>query len=226
MSKSKNTAKKSSSKESPTVFWMPPPSSGTSENSSQRVMPTHIREWLMSLPGDSPARIYPLQGKGLESKAKIVDDGKKWSKSLAEYAPLSHSWKTAQCLLFVEEQESLQILPDWGMTQDGELLEITSLGFAREASDSGYLLMRPTATDWKRWAFKAKSLIRNNHGDGNLSEQLARVYRLKLSPLSAEILMAWPEEWTALKPLETDKFRSAWLTPFQSYLKELLNENR
>jgi len=45
-----------------------------------------------------------------------------------------------------------------------------------------------------------------------------------LNPTWVEWLMGWPSEWTDLKPLETGKFRSAWLTPFQSYLKELLNE--
>ena len=46
----------------------------------------------------------------------------------------------------------------------------------------------------------------------------------QLNPTWVEWLMGWPIEWTDLRPLEMDKFLSAWLTPFQSYLRELLNK--
>ena len=67
---------------------------------------------------------------------------------------------------------------------------------------------------------------RKNHARGvNLVEELQRHGDGgKLNPDWVEWLMGWPIGWTDLKPLETDKFRSAWLTPFQSYLKELLTK--
>lgn len=43
----------------------------------------------------------------------------------------------------------------------------------------------------------------------------------QLNPPWVEWLMGWPIGWTDLKPLETDKFLSAWLEPFRFYLKEL-----
>ena len=54
-SKKSRTARKSSDSELPTVFWMPPLSLETSESSSVKVTPQHIRDWLMCLPQDSPA---------------------------------------------------------------------------------------------------------------------------------------------------------------------------
>jgi len=58
----KTTARKSSNKESPTVFWIPPLSSETSEPSSQKVTPQAIRDWLMSLPEGSRARMLTAMG--------------------------------------------------------------------------------------------------------------------------------------------------------------------
>lgn len=53
--KKNRTAKKLLDNELPTVFWMPPLSSETSESLSQKVTPQAIREWLMCLPPDSHA---------------------------------------------------------------------------------------------------------------------------------------------------------------------------
>src|SRR3990167_4726142 len=61
--------------------------------------------------------------------------------------------------------------------------------------------------------------------DSHLGE---KVYKIesggKLNPPFVEWLMGWPIGWTDLKALETGKFHSKWLMPFQSYLKELLTE--
>lgn len=118
----KNTAKKSSSKESPTVFWMPPLSSGISENSSVTVTPQAIGAWLISSRAGFPAKISPVQKQmDVDLKASLVASGEKCAKSLASLSRDKCSWKTAQCLLFEEEQELLPTLPAWGMTVGGEL---------------------------------------------------------------------------------------------------------
>ena len=39
--------------------------------------------------------------------------------------------------------------------------------------------------------------------DGNLQEQLARVYRKMITPKCAEIMMGYPEGWTDLDRSET-----------------------
>jgi hypothetical protein len=56
----------------------------------------------------------------MESEAEC---GEKWRGWLAKYDPDSSSWKTPQCSLLEEEQESLAILPKWGMTVNGLLWE-------------------------------------------------------------------------------------------------------
>jgi hypothetical protein len=94
------------------------------------------------------------------------------------------------------------------MLQDGVCWEVTKPEAFQTAKGSGLSLMRPTASDGLRQSFRIESLVRKGHGDGNLSEQLARVHQKKLTPECGEILMRWPEGWTDLKPLETDKILS------------------
>jgi hypothetical protein len=45
-----------------------------------------------------------------------------------------------------------------------------------------------------------------------------------LNPQWVEWLMGWPLGWTDLQPLETDKFRNAWLSPGQSLVEAIRNE--
>jgi len=67
----KITVKKSSSKESKTVYWMPRLSSEILENSSQKVTPKAIREWLMLSVGGFPCQPFSVAGKG-----KAADDSR------------------------------------------------------------------------------------------------------------------------------------------------------
>jgi len=47
--------------------------------------------------------------------------GNTWQGSLAKFDPNTCSWKTAQCSLLEDLNESLQTFPQWGMTVGGEL---------------------------------------------------------------------------------------------------------
>jgi len=67
--------------------------------------------------------------------------------------------------------------------------------------------MRPIASEGLRHKFQINQLIRKNHQDGSLSEQLARVHQVKITPLASEILMAWPETWTDCAASATDNFQ-------------------
>ena len=72
-------------------------------------------------------------------------------------------------------------------------------------------LLTPTAQSWKAWTFRNPlKLIRKNHADGNLQEQLMRLYQRMTTPRCQEILMMWPEGWTDSKPLEMAGFQQ-WL---------------
>ena len=168
------------------------------------------KELLMWFQGDFPAKTSALPGEGRASKENEVGCGDTWHASLAKYDQNSRSWKTRQCLLFEDSGESLEIWPKWGMTHAGECWAETPLDSVATETGYGLSLMRPIASDGLRHRFKLSQLVRTNHQDGNLSEQLARVHQVKLTPLACEILMDWPETWSELKPLEMDKFLE-WL---------------
>jgi hypothetical protein len=173
----------------------------------------------MSSAEDSLAKTYQSQGEEMELKENEAGFGRKWPESLAKYNPNTSSWRTRQCLLFEDLGECLETFPKWGIMQDGECWAVIPPEIVVMANESGFSLMRPTASDGLRHRFKVESLIRVNHGDGNLTEQLARVYRLKLTPLACEILMQFPEMWTDSNQLETHKFQS-WQQQHSQFLKE------
>ena len=173
----------------------------------------------ISSAGDSLAKTSQLLGKVMELTEEEAGYGEKWPESLAKYNPNTSSWRTRQCLLFEDLAELLETFPNWGIMQDGECWAVIPPEIVVMANESGFSLMRPTASDGLRHRFKVESLIRVNHGDGNLTEQLARVYRLKLTPLACEILMQFPEMWTDLNQLEMHKFQS-WQQQHSEFLKE------
>lgn len=159
-----------------------------------------------------PVRTSAWLEKERESTGKGQDCGKKWHESLATFDRDSCSWKTRQLSLLGGGAESLPTWPRWatwgGM---GVLVHFPSVHVLTESA-CGLSLLRPTAQCWKAWTFKnISSLIRRNHADGNIQEQSARCFHKMITPLSNEILMLWPEGWTDLKPLETDKFQQ-WLS--------------
>jgi hypothetical protein len=53
--------------------------------------------------------------------------GEKWHGLLARFDPDSHLWRTVQCSLLEDLNESLQTLPQWGMTVGGELYLLPTL---------------------------------------------------------------------------------------------------
>jgi hypothetical protein len=54
-------------------------------------------------------------------------------------------------------------------------------------------LLTPTANSWRAWTFRSPlSLIRKNHADGNLPEQLMRLFQRMITPRCQEILMMVP----------------------------------
>lgn len=65
--------------------------------------------------------------------------GVTWRGWLAKYDQDSCSWKTPQCSLLGEEQESLATLPRWGMTVDGLLWEQPMLEPITRGTESGFL---------------------------------------------------------------------------------------
>jgi hypothetical protein len=145
-------------------------------------------------------RVPGLAGSGQDSG---------WSKIelFAKYDPSSSLWKTRQCSLLADLEQSLEIWPEWGSMQGGECFERQPL--ERLTTEPGFTwLLTPTAQSWKAWTFRNPlKLIRRNHADGNLQEQLMRLYQRMTTPRCQEILMMWPEGWTDSKPLAMDGFQ-------------------
>jgi len=163
-------------------------------------------EVLMSSRVDSLARTSANAEPVQVLREQDQDCGWKWQGSFAKYNPGLSLWKTAQCSLLVDLEQSLEIWPQWGWMRDGECSELQPL--ERLTIERGFSwLLTPTAQSWKAWTFRNPlALIRKNHADGNLQEQLMRLYQRMTTPRCQEILMMWPEGWTDSKPLETDGF--------------------
>ena len=79
-----------------------------------------------------------LMGKGQEC-------GEKWHGLLARFDQDSHLWRTVQCSLLEDLNESLQTLPQWGMTVGGELYLLPTLVQNTNENESGLSLV-PTPT--------------------------------------------------------------------------------
>jgi hypothetical protein len=92
-----------------------------------------------------PVKTYPLQEKGTDLTENDQECGEKWQGLLARFDPDSHLWRTVQCSLLEDLNESLQTLPQWGMTVGGELYLLPTLVQNTNEKESGLSLV-PTPT--------------------------------------------------------------------------------
>ena len=151
--------------------------------------------------GGFPCQDISVAGGGGGSMEKEAECGEKWHGLLARYDQDTHLWRTVQCSLLEDLNESLQTLPQWGMTVGGELYLLPTLVQTIDAKESGFTHVwgTPKAQD-SRHALR-------DRGKGNLGEQVSGLHNGgKLNPTWTEWLMGWPLEWTDLKPLAMDKF--------------------
>ena len=177
---------------------------------SAHLMATSGGEQSMSSQADFPAKTSASAERGQDSMAQGLDYRWRWRESFPKYDRNLSSWKTRQCSLLGGLEEYSQTWPEWGWMRNGECLELLPL--ERPITEPGCTwLLTPTAQSWKAWTFRNPlALIRKNHADGNLQEQLMRLYQRMTTPRCQEILMMWPEGWTDSKPLGMDGFR-LWL---------------
>ena len=94
---------------------------------------------------DFHARTYPLQEKETVLTENAQECGEKWHGLLARFDQDSHLWRTVQCSLLEDLNESLQTLPQWGMTVGGELYLQPTLVQNINENESGLSLV-PTPT--------------------------------------------------------------------------------
>ena len=140
---------------------------------------TRGEELLMLYLEDFHARTSQLQEKEMDLTEKDQECGEKWHGLLARFDQDSHLWRTVQCSLIGDLNESLQTLPQWGMTVGGELYLRQTLVQTIKGNESGYWLT-PTATAISGRSQKAmeyRTQYRESRGHntvqpGNLAEQI------------------------------------------------------
>ena len=166
----------------------------------------HNSNQLTLLPADSLAKTFQyVENKKESLKILVRDYGKKPIGCWGFIDPQLGCLKMSQGC-FAEEmdvglnQYSLT-WPESGIMLNGKLYQRPPL--VRVMKEKGYLLT-PSAQGWKAWTFRNPyALIRSNHQDGNLQEQLMRLYQRMITSKCVEIMMMFPEKWTDLNHSET-----------------------
>ena len=91
------------------------------------------------------AKTSQLQETEMDLTESEAECGEKWHGLLARFDQDSHLWRTVQCSLLEDLNESLQTLPQWGMTVGGELYLLPTLVQNTNENESGLSLV-PTPT--------------------------------------------------------------------------------
>jgi len=229
-----------SDSESLTESCQTPPSLAISEHSSVRGTPQAIRDWLMSSQAASPANHLVMQENDSEPTTQEIC-GRQPLTASASYDPDTHSWKTYQGWLLADiSAPSFQTFTKAGTTADGEFYplpkwehRIREIAYGLEPNNETFFhtpnttgmdggsnsrkalrkrlekIPTPTASDWKGGAASGR--------DSELKHYLLRrCGKGYPNPNFLEWLMGWPTGWSALKPLETDRFQQ-WQQQHGSY---------
>ena len=186
-------------------------------------------ELLMLFREDFHVKTLAQQEKAQELKASEVECGRTWQELLAKYDQNTALWKTAQCSLLEDLEQSLEIWPRWGSMRNGEcfrqpmLVQITAekeYGLSERIPNNLDIFHTPCTTGLDGGSNSRKALkkrrekmptplssdykgvqrMRDNH-----QNDLAAVVGGPVNPIFSEWLMGWPLGWTDLKPLEMDK---------------------
>lgn len=162
---------------------------------------------------DFLARTFQPREKGSALMGSVPASGGKCTELSMRYDRNSRSWKTHLCLWEEDLPESSVTLPASGMMLRGVCWELTPLDYPITAPDYGFLptpraCMGTHGISWSR-------AEQGNH-KFNLEDYLAYLYvrsggkhvrGMCVSASFAALMMGWPQKWTSLKPLATDKYR-------------------
>jgi hypothetical protein len=153
-----------------------------------------------------PAKTSAVQASAQVWPANKADCGGKCSGWFAKYDPATCSWKTPQNSLVEGSTESVGTWPRAGTICGGHAFQVPAP--ARLSGGIAYgLLPTHTASDAKR-ASNGTSRNRRVCNGLTLTDWLRLNFgQVRLKPSFTEWMMLWPEGWTALDPVATDKFQ-------------------
>lgn len=165
----------------------------------------HGADLLMSYLADSRARTSAPQAPAPVSTESAVASGITKHGSFARYDHVSSMWKTVQCSLLEDSDESWATWPRWGLMRNGACWERTTPALRTSERGSGFW---PTLTA----SIGKKCGGRHKGKTDTLASRLAEVEGLqttstgRVNPTWSEWLMGFPTGWSAIEPLEMHKF--------------------
>ena len=124
---------------------------------------------------------------------------------LAKWSPGTRCWKTAQCSLLADSNESLATWPRSGSMRNGECFERPTLASLTSEAACGYSLPTPSGVN----GGKNNTMGRVDEWGGSSNPLRGTVIGSMCSPEFEELVMGWPIGWTELTPFGMARFR-AW----------------
>jgi hypothetical protein len=168
----------------------------------------HGAALLTSYLADSRAKTSAHPVKAPASQGSGADFGHRWHGLFAKFDPALCSWRTAQFSLLEDLEPSLVTWPRSGSMRDGMCFQQPTLAPTTYETVSGLL---PTPT--KSWAQRGPGLsnnldnLRMSLGVTQVCLAIVKAVGWRWPPSFVEWMMGWPTQWTALQPLEMDKFQ-------------------
>jgi len=186
-------------------------------------------ELLMSYRAGSHAKTFLPQEKAQELTVNGQECGEKWQGSFAKFDPNMSMWKTHQCSLIEDWEQFSEIWPTWGSMRNGECWERQTLGLNTTEREFGLLpdnekFFHTPTTGSSGGSNSRKAMVKRGvtwptpttgTGGGNAggsgvrrtAKENGTYVPSSINPNLQEWLMGWPQDWTEIKPLETDKYR-------------------
>lgn len=145
---------------------------------------------------DSLAKTSQSLAKEKEYKVNDLDYGVKPGELLAKLDPASSSWKTPQCSLFEDSEQSLQIWPKSGMTRNGNAYTQKHLDCNMVGKE---FILLPTPVK-SSYGSAMKRFFKSQFYKGNLQEYVRDGVNdpIYLNPEVSEVLLNFPISWTEI----------------------------
>lgn len=143
-------------------------------------------------------------------KVNGADSGNTWRGSWAKYCRATSSWKTPQTLLDGDSELWSETWPRWGMMRGGEFWGQDTPPQFINVTESGYW-PTPQVSGRIQGKMRDVSIHKSNVIGGHQLHLTGLLSLIGIAkdryPAISEWVMGWPDGWSDLKPLATDKFR-------------------